>query len=346
MSIPAKRALLWVLLVVSTFLLGFMLLFIGKLLVIKAQIDRSTSVIGEAEERLAMLPDKPSRAVLLFVGDIMLSRSVGAKMEAVGDYRYPFLEIADILRSADLAFGNLEGPISDQGRNQGSIYSFRADPRVIEGLSYAGFDVLSLANNHIWDWGTDALLDTVSILERTGITPIGAGENYEKANMPALFEVGKTKVAILAYTNLLPKNMQAVQETPGLSDFDLTAIKELVSSLVSQGDLVVVSMHWGDEYETSANGVQKDIARGLIDAGADLVVGHHPHVIQELEQYGEGWIAYSLGNFVFDQSFSDETMRGAALRVELEGGNIANATLVPVRISPDFQASFRESNTP
>ena len=289
--------------------------------------------------------EEKSNTVLLFVGDIMLSRSVGTRTVAAGDYRYPFLEAADILREADFAFGNLEGPISARGKNQGSIYSFRADPRTVEGLTYAGIDVLSLANNHIWDWGTDALIDTVSILQESGITSVGAGANYEEANKPALFAAGEVKIAVLAYTDLLPYTMQAVGEIPGLSDFNLDTIKATINKLVDEGNLVVVSLHWGDEYEVLANASQREIAKGLIDAGASLIVGHHPHVVQELEQYGNGWVAYSLGNFIFDQSFSKETMEGAALRVELEGQKITDARLIPVKISPDFQASFDGSNT-
>ncbi len=346
MDNPLERTLLWVLLIIAALSAGWLFLFVSELSAVIVKANQSTSVTTELEERLAILQNEHSKVVMLFVGDIMLSRSVGIRMETVDDYRYPFLKVADILRGADLVFGNLEGPISDQGRNQGSIYSFRANPRVVEGLSYAGIDVLSLANNHIWDWGTAALLDTVSILEGADITPIGAGTNSKQANKPALFKIGKAKVAVLAYTTLLSKSLGANSETPGLSTFDLARIKEVVSNLSKEGNLVVVSMHWGKEYETSANDLQRDIAKELIDSGVDIIVGHHPHVVQELEQYGNGWVAYSLGNFIFDQNFSEETMRGAILRVELDGGNIANVTLMPVRISSDFQASFEGSNIP
>ena len=341
-----ERALMWVVLVLSALSLVWLIFFVSELTSSLAQIHRSSEIAMELRERLAALQNEHSVAVMLFVGDIMLSRSVGSRMEAVGDYKYSFLEVGDVLRSADLTFGNLEGPISDRGHNQGSIYSFRADPRVIEGLVFAGMDVLSLANNHIWDWGRDALLDTISILEGVNVVPVGVGANYEQANEPALFNVGDAKIAVLAYTNLLPESLEADTETPGLSDFDLGKVEMIVNDLSEEGYLVVVSIHWGDEYEMLSNDSQKNIGRSLIDAGADLIVGHHPHVVQELEQYGNGWIAYSLGNFIFDQTFSAETMRGAALRVELDGEKINNVSLLPVNISSDFQASFEESNIP
>ncbi|MCR4261025.1 MAG: CapA family protein [Candidatus Colwellbacteria bacterium] len=347
MRIFVERALLCVLSVASISFLVGLSIFTSKLFIVATRANQSATIAAELEEKIAALPEKPPKAVLLFVGDIMLSRSVGIKVrnKGEGDYRYPFLEVADALNSADMVFGNLESPISARGRNRGSIYSFRADPLSIEGLSYAGFDVLSLANNHIWDWGVDALRDTISILVSENILSVGAGANYEEANSPALFEVNGASIAVLAYTNLLPKSMQASEESPGLSDFDLDKVKESINTLSSQGYLVVVSLHWGDEYQTVANGGQEEIARGLIDAGADLIVGHHPHVVQQLEKYREGWVAYSLGNFVFDQFFSEETMRGAVLRVDLEKGNIVDVTLLPTQLSPDYQVSFVEPIT-
>ncbi len=308
-----------------------------------ARAKHSAEVRAQIEARLDALDAVSKRATLLFVGDIMLSRAVGRKIEEVGDYRYPFLKSADILSGADLTFGNLESAISDRGRNQGSIYSFRANPRVVEGLVYAGFDVLSLANNHIWDWGSFALLDTVSLLKAAGITPVGAGENYEEANEPAIVEANGIRIAALSYTDLLPESLEAGSTTPGISDFDLESVKANASALKAQGYLVIVMLHWGEEYEAVSNDLQKATAQELIDNGVDLVVGHHPHVVQELEQYRDGWIAYSLGNFIFDQTFSEETMRGAALLVEVDEAGVVEAKMVPVDISSELQPSFRDN---
>jgi len=280
-----------------------------------------------------------SNLSLLFVGDIMLSRAVGRQMEKNDDYAFPFKLSSDFLKSADITFGNLEGPISNRGSNQGSIYSFRANPKVAEGLNYAGFDVLSIANNHIWDWGKNALSDTLTILQNNNITPVGAGENFNEANSIKIVNSEGLKIGFLAYTNLYPKSLEAEENEIGISQFDVAGILKLVYSIKEkkEADIVVVSLHWGNEYETNASQWQKDLAHKLIDAGADIIAGHHPHVAQEMERYKDGVIFYSLGNFVFDQSFSKETMEGMAGEVILEGNKIKGVKTYKVSINQYFQ---------
>ncbi len=276
----------------------------------------------------------------LFAGDIMLSRSVGQNIRTSGDFRFPFLLIASTTQAADLAFANLEGPISDRGANQGSIYSFRADPRVVEGLSYAGFDVLSLANNHALDWGPDALSQTADLLHAAGIHTAGAGRNETEANMPVILDLGDMKIGILAYTTLVPESFEARGETPGISHEETALMESAVRALKSNVDFLAVSLHWGNEYETNPNEEQRFIGRALIDAGADLVIGHHPHVIQEVERYKNGWIAYSLGNFIFDQGFSEETMKGSLLRVDVRRAHIENVATDTVYLDNYFRPSL------
>ncbi len=303
--------------------------------------------LNEVERLAKFFQEKP--ITLLFAGDIMLSRGVANQIKKHQDVRWPFLKIATTTREADLTFGNLEGPISDRGENQGSIYSFRSSPEVIEGLSFAGFDVLSLANNHIWDWGKDALIDTITMLEHSGLKGVGAGENYQEANAPVIKEIGSTgssqvKVAFLAYTDLYPKSLEAHstssgQATPGISSFELEKAKTDIQQLKSLklADIIVVSFHWGEEYKTEANESQKRIARELIDAGADLIIGHHSHVVQEIEQYQNGWIAYSLGNFIFDQNFSKETVEGLMLEVVIKNKKISEVSPIKIKINSAFQ---------
>lgn len=276
-------------------------------------------------------------ATLLFVGDIMLSRAVGAIMEKSGNWKYPFLGTAEFLGSADVTFGNLEGPISSYGTNMGSIYSFRADPRVVEGLVYAGFDVLSVANNHIWDYGRVAFVDTIHILESAGVSPIGGGKNYVEAHAPVIKVVKDTKIAYLAYTNLIPSVLGSKEAVPAIATFDLEAAVLDVVSAKNVADIVVVSIHWGDEYKSAANDHQKSIGHALIEAGADLIVGHHPHVVEEIEKYKNGFIAYSLGNFVFDQNFSEETMSGIILRATIKDKKVESVQEIKVKINETFQ---------
>jgi len=293
--------------------------------------------LGSAERLVNFFQEKPT--TLLFVGDIMLSRGVANQIKKHQDDNWPFLKISSTTQEADFTFGNLEGPISNRGEKQGSIYSFRADPEVISGLKFAGFDILSLANNHIFDWGREALEDTVTLLQDSGIETIGAGENYLEANLPAINEINNTKIAFLAYTNLYPKSLEATENSAGISSFELEKAKNNIQELktLKLADIIIVSFHWGEEYQIRSNSKQQNIAHSLIDAGADLIVGHHSHTIQELERYNNGWIAYSLGNFVFDQNFSKETAEGLILKVIIKNKEISEVLPEKIKINSAFQ---------
>jgi poly-gamma-glutamate synthesis protein (capsule biosynthesis protein) len=302
---------------------------------------RTNLVVNRIAARAAELA-QPKTVTLLFVGDIMLARGVEfyTEREGNGDFRFPFAYVSRTLRAADLAVGNLEHPVSDRGRNQGSEYSLRALPRAVEGLADAGFDLVSLANNHIWDWGTDALSDTLTNLDRAGIRHAGAGTNEGSANAPVVMEVNGSSFAFFSWTDLYPEGLEAKGEAPGISRFREDEAAATVRTLSGFYDIVVVLFHFGDEYQTSANESQRHIAEALVDAGADLIVGHHPHVVQEVERYRGGWIAYSLGNFVFDQGFSEETMRGLVLRVTATDGAITAVESLPTRMNEHFQPGF------
>ena len=276
-------------------------------------------------------------STIYFTGDIMLSRDVARQMKLHNDFSFPFHLIASSTRNADLTVGNLEGPISDRGINQGSIYSFRDDPRVAAGLSFAGFDAMILANNHIVDWGRVALSDTVSILNSAGIRTIGAGRNEEEANAAFIADIKGTKVAIVAYTNLYPDSFDANGDIPGISHSSENAMAATLRELRTKADIIIVAMHWGEEYEAHSNAYQERIGRMLIDEGASLVVGTHPHVVQEVERYKAGWIAYSLGNFVFDQNFSDEVRNGIILRLTISDGRIRAIDEIPISINRYYQ---------
>ena len=282
-------------------------------------------------------PAVPQEHTLLFVGDVMLSRGVGAKMQAEGDWTFPFREIASLLSAADLTFGNLECPVSDLGRNRHHLYSFRADPKAIEGLKLAGFDVMSVANNHMYDWDPPALLDTLRRLRETGIAPVGAGANDLEAHYPQLFNLAGLRLAFLAYVNVEPKAAIAAPDKAGVAWLELDRVLADIRFARPLADLVIVGLHWGTEYAPQPQRNQVEIAHQMIDAGADLIVGGHPHVVQPLEQYRGRWVAYSLGNFVFDQK-APGTRRGAMLKVKLTDKQITEVTLVPITIDGAFQA--------
>jgi poly-gamma-glutamate capsule biosynthesis protein CapA/YwtB (metallophosphatase superfamily) len=282
-------------------------------------------------------PPAPREQKLLFVGDVMLSRSVGARMKAENDWTYPFLKVAETLRAADLTFGNLECPISDTGRNRHHLYSFRADPQAIEGLKFAGFDVMSVANNHMFDWGRPALMDTVERLRAAGIRPVGAGANDLAAHYPVLVNLNGVRIAFLAYVNVPPEEATAGPDRPGVAWLDPGRTLADIRFARTLADLVIVSLHWGVEYSRRPLRSQVELAHQMIDAGADLVVGSHPHVTQPLEEYHGRWIAYSLGNFIFDQH-DPPTHHGLMLDVTLAGKQIASVSPVPITIDRSLQA--------
>lgn len=272
----------------------------------------------------------------------MLARAIGKLIAQRGDPRFPFAATADVFRSADIAFANLENPLSERGVSSGNTYSFRADPRTVEGLAAAGFDAVSVANNHIWDYGEDALSDTLSLLKENGITPVGGGETYDDAHAPKIITRGETRVAFLAYTNALPLWLGEEEAVPAVARYSDDILKADVTHAKKLADVVVVSFHWGEEYATRHNPEQERVAKFAIDSGATIVVGHHPHVVQEVEEYGGGYIAYSLGNFVFDQNFSPDTKRGLALFVTIKNGALAAVTTRSVAFTDDYQPYFLE----
>lgn len=328
-----KRFFPWLILIALTVLTGLTLLL---------TIEGLTKSISYSSE--ITLPEKKTVSVVL-VGDTMLNRGVEymIKNEGDGDFRFPFLKIAEDLKGVNLLFGNLEGPISDKGIKVGSIYSFRNDPKTIEGLTFAGFDVISLANNHVFDYGREALEDTFLRLKTAGIDYVGAGFNEGEAygeSTPVIKEIEGTKIGFLAYTNLGPETWKAVGENSGMawiSEEDIERIKNDIKDVKEKVDILIVSFHSGEEYLSEPTQFQIEFSKAAIEAGADIVIGHHPHVIQKSEQYQSGYIFYSLGNFVFDQSFSEETQQGQMVKILIKNGKIKEVIPEKIEINNYFQ---------
>ncbi|HUI41622.1 MAG TPA: CapA family protein [Terriglobia bacterium] len=297
------------------------------------------SPAGPAAAQAPGAPATPATYTLLFVGDLMLSRTVGKKMEAESDWEWPFRLIDSRLQAADFVFGNLECPVSDVGRNLHHLYSFRADPRALDGLKEAGFKAVSVANNHMDDWDRPALLDTVRRLRDAGIVPVGAGADEDEARQAQIVDFPGLRLALLAYVGVEPQDAAAGPKRAGVAWLDPDAVLEDVRAARSRADLVIVSLHWGAEYARRPSAEQVKLAHDIIDAGADLVVGAHPHVIEPLERYHEGWVAYSLGNFVFDQH-DLPTHHGMMLQVTVIDKAVAGVTPVPILIGSSFQPAI------
>jgi len=328
-----------VLSIIIFFVVSFV--FSAKDLIIVNSENQAASI----GEQIAKKEPEKTEITLLAVGDIMLDRGVEYKVykEGNGDFKFPFLKIADDFKKADIVFGNLESVISDKGRMVGSEYSFRASPKAIEGLVFSGFDIVSIANNHAFDYTTQALQDSINRLKEAGIGYIGSGANENEAFSLKIIESKSTKIGFLAYINLGPKSWRATENNPGIAwieDKDMEKVVSDIKKAKEKVDILVVSFHWGDEYMENPNNSQEFWAKAIIGAGADLIIGHHPHVVQPLEKIDNGWVAYSLGNFIFDQSFSEETMTGKVLQVKIEDKRIKEVIQKTIKISESFQPYF------
>jgi poly-gamma-glutamate capsule biosynthesis protein CapA/YwtB (metallophosphatase superfamily) len=268
---------------------------------------------------------------IAFVGDIMLDETPGKVIKSGRD---PFAPFATILKSADIRIGNLECVVATNGTAQpGKPYTFRAHPRSLPVLK-RHFDAVALANNHTGDFGPLAFAQMLDRLERAGIPYFGGGRDLAQAHVPLIIERHGLRVAFLAYNEFFPRSFEADTDKPGSAWSEDEQVVLDIRRARSQyrADLVIPVMHWGWEHELRASERQRQLARMMIDAGADAIVGGHPHVIQDVEQYQGKPIIYSLGNFVFD-GFSDVTNNiGWLLRVELDRQGVRSWRTVSARI--------------
>ncbi len=258
---------------------------------------------------------------LIAGGDIMLSRGTERYIETYGPI-YPFIRIAEEIRKHDIAFANLESPISKRGSRflpDKGIY-FRADPSVAEGLKYSGFNVFSLANNHSLDWGVDGITDTIDILEENGLRYTGIGRNRQEAFRPVTFSMSGTRVAIISFNDIYPfKITESSGRTMTTLTLDSPDLKAEIARLKNNCDILIASLHTGIEYVRQPEPEKVEKMKRLIEYGVDIVIGSHPHVVQDVKIYNGGLIAYSLGNLIFDQSWSNETSVGLLLEVAFIG---------------------------
>ena len=281
------------------------------------------------------------------VGDVMLGRRVGRALAAADDFAAALAPTRRRLAAADLTAGNLESTLSMAGAPRQGGDSFAADPRVLAGLRRAGFDVLSLANNHTGDFGPAALIDAVQRVTGARIAAVGAGRDLDRARRPAVVERNGITFGFLAF-NAIGETPAAGRDSPGavrirmpprtgpLNGTDLRAMQAAVRRLDAAADVVIVLPHWGDQYTNRPVPAQRRVARALIDAGADLIVGGHPHWVQGVELYRDRLIAHSLGNYVFDMDFSRPTREGVILELTFWGSDLKAAAFVPVVIGSDF----------
>ena len=314
--------------VASIFLL---LLFYSREINIKSQPIINSSFILLNEDAKNTSHDnviKPKSIKLIFGGDVMLAREIGKIILEKNDPLYFFKNIASTTRDVDFAIINLENPVSKLGT--------RAEPLTLIGLAFAGIALVSLANNHIWDYGRDAVLDTFNNLASSGINYVGAGRTYDEAHSGFVKEIKGVKFGFLSHTDLIPMSVTKINSSPAISYLNEKILIEDIKRIKEKSDIVIILIHWGDEYSTSHNKNQEKLAHIAIDAGANLVIGHHPHVTQGIEEYKNGLIAYSLGNLVFDQNFDEYTSKSFLLEVEFEGLSLSGFNKIPIYFEKDF----------
>lgn len=275
--------------------------------------------------------EEPEKILIRAVGDIMLAGSMEEFVKEKG-YEYPFSETRQILQKSDICFANLESPLTEGGsRVLDKKFTFKMPPESLDALIHAGFNLFSLANNHILDYGEEGLTSTLRLLRDKGINFAGAGENLKAARRPAIFEAQGIKVGFLAYSLTFPTSFYASSNKPGTVFGHLKFIKKDLKSLRKKVDLLIVSFHWGGELMKYPKDYQIELAHQAIQSGADLVFGHHPHVVQGIERYRQGIIFYSLGNFAFG-SYSKNARRSIIAGITWGREGIKQVEIIPLNV--------------
>ncbi len=280
------------------------------------------------------------RLSLTAVGDVMLGRNVEIRLgNAQKDYRYPVDSVRDLLRKGDIVFGNLEAPITES--------SISLDPKkkiiiksgasALDTLKYAGFNMVSLANNHMMDYYEKGMYDTIAYLDGAGINHAGAGSDIEEASKLRVIENNGLKVGFLAFTEMAeyvfagnpPLRHAADDGKSGVAPLDYEIVTSRAAEAASQVDILAVSLHWGIEESFKITDKQIEYAHKLIDSGVDLIIGHHPHQCQGMEVYKGKLIIYSLGNFIFDMN-DPENQESFIVKVDFDRDRMVSLTALPI----------------
>lgn len=275
-----------------------------------------TTLPATAADRTATIPaSKEDTVSILFAGDIVLDGKPGQAIEQGKD---PFAAFAAILKDADIRIGNLECVVATSGDAADKNFTFRAHPRTLAILK-RHFDAVGIANNHSGDFGRDAFAEMLGLLNQQKIPHFGGGKNLREAHTPLIIERKGLRIALLAYNEFMPRSFEADANAAGIAWSENEQVVDDIrrARSVYKADLVIPFMHWGWENELSAGERQRSLARIMIDAGADAVIGGHPHVIQDVEHYQGKPIIYSIGNFMIDALDNDAQTKGWVIRLHV-----------------------------
>lgn len=267
------------------------------------------------EERPEPEPEEPGSVLMAFAGDVMFSDPFLTSYDKSGIYAIADSEMLERMQNADLFVINEEFPFSLRGEAmEDKQFTFRADPKYVEIFQKMGVDIATVANNHALDFGRDAFLDTLDTLKSADITSIGGGYHLSEASAPAVQTIKGQTFAIFGATRVSPSaTWYASDSQAGLfQTYDATLLNQKIAEAHAEYDHVIVFVHWGIEKNETPEDYQRSLAKGYIDAGADLVVGCHPHVLQGFEYYNGVPIVYSLGNYLFGNRDGDTVLLEAS----------------------------------
>lgn len=281
---------------------------------------------------IAGLPAGEKGAVTIsFAGDVMFAGKVGELLGKQG-YGYPYGALNGLFQRDDLSIVNLETPVTTRGTAANKTYVYQSSPQALGPLKAAGIDAVNLANNHTLDKGEQGLLDTLNNLNKAGIPYVGAGKNASEAYSAQYFKRNGVTIALLGFTRVMPEaSWAAGKNKRGVaSAYSLDAAVQAIVAAKKKADIVAVVVHWGQERVDNYSELQQSMGHSFIDAGADLVIGGHPHVLQGIEPYKGKWIAYSTGNFIFTRSATKTTWESAVFQAKCTTTGQCSMKLVPV----------------
>lgn len=277
--------------------------------------------------------------LILAVGDIMPTERALPLIKKHG-YDYPYRAMTGLLKSGDVVIGNMEAPLTRTGeRFENKKFTFKAPPETAAALKAAGFTHLSLANNHLMDYGVEGLLSTLNALDEAALSYAGAGKDLAAARSASYYEVKGKKIAFLSYSKTYPFEFYATKKTAGTAPGYVKYVKRDVARARRNSDIVIVAFHWGAEKRETPKDYQRELAHIAIDSGADIILGHHPHVLQGIEYYKGSVIFYSLGNFAF-ASYSKSATESIVARITMDNHGIIKVEALPINVN-NYEVSFQ-----
>lgn len=284
--------------------------------------------------RAVTVKDDPNSILTItMVGDMMFGRNIDEVITPKYGYEHLFKYVRPYFDQSDYITGNFDNPITlrDGYPQADKFIHLRTNPGAAKALKKVGFSSVTLANNHMKDYGKQGLLDTLKVFNQEKIDTVGAGRDLKSATKISYQTVNDIKIAVVGFSDVLPKEFRARKDRSGIAPADPDVFFPLVAKAKNNADLVLVHIHWGLEYDSGYHPRQQDLAHALVDAGADIVIGHHPHVLEPVEVYKNSVIFYSLGNFIFDQGWS-RTRESVLVQYKLQPNGQARIEINPILI--------------